>query len=325
MNINNVIPTRRNLARTLGLTAATLCIAVLASCMSNSRAMQNGGEVTGQRSAAYNEPAPFGMVEIKRGYLKAGVENNDTLWGIVTPTREISVDGFWMDQTEVTNSMYRQFVEWVRDSIIRERLADPQYGGDETYKIEVDCANCANKMEEAAKATTGVKDATVNFMTLKMIVEFEEGAEGIIDIIVSVKDKEDYLVPVMLVSCLDEDVELEGEVVQKQIDFLEDVDNITTAGRIILTNGNQMMYADWTGEEYDTEAALPTYEQMEKELFEMEKLAAEHEHSHHGCGCGGHHHEEEHECCGGHGHHEDGHECCGGHNHGDDHNCGCKH
>ena len=38
----------------------------------------------------------------------------------------------------MTNSMYRQFVEWVRDSIIRERLADPQYGGDETYKIEVD-------------------------------------------------------------------------------------------------------------------------------------------------------------------------------------------
>lgn len=44
-----------------------------------------------------------------------------------------------------------------------------------TYKIEVDCANCANKMEEAAKNTTGVKDATVNFMALKMIVEFEEG------------------------------------------------------------------------------------------------------------------------------------------------------
>ena len=44
-----------------------------------------------------------------------------------------------------------------------------------TYKIEVDCANCANKMEEAAKNTAGVKNATVNFMTLKMIVEFEEG------------------------------------------------------------------------------------------------------------------------------------------------------
>lgn len=46
-----------------------------------------------------------------------------------------------------------------------------------TYKIEVDCANCANKMEEATKKTPGVKDATVNFMTLKMSVEFEEGQE----------------------------------------------------------------------------------------------------------------------------------------------------
>ena len=46
-----------------------------------------------------------------------------------------------------------------------------------TYKIEVDCANCANKMEDAAKKTEGVKDAVVNFMTLKMKVEFEDGAD----------------------------------------------------------------------------------------------------------------------------------------------------
>lgn len=46
-----------------------------------------------------------------------------------------------------------------------------------TYKIDVDCANCANKMEEAAKNTAGVADATVNFMALKMIVEFEEGQD----------------------------------------------------------------------------------------------------------------------------------------------------
>ena len=46
-----------------------------------------------------------------------------------------------------------------------------------TYKIDVDCANCANKMEEAAKKTEGVKDASVNFMMLKMIVEFEEGQD----------------------------------------------------------------------------------------------------------------------------------------------------
>ena len=46
-----------------------------------------------------------------------------------------------------------------------------------TYKIEVDCANCANLMEEAAKKTDGVANATVNFMALKMIVEFEAGRE----------------------------------------------------------------------------------------------------------------------------------------------------
>ena len=44
-----------------------------------------------------------------------------------------------------------------------------------TYKFDVDCANCANKMEDAAKRTDGVKDATVNFMMLKMHVEFEDG------------------------------------------------------------------------------------------------------------------------------------------------------
>ena len=46
-----------------------------------------------------------------------------------------------------------------------------------TYNVEVDCANCAAKMEEAVKATKGVKDATLSFMTLKLKVEFEEGAD----------------------------------------------------------------------------------------------------------------------------------------------------
>ena len=47
-----------------------------------------------------------------------------------------------------------------------------------TYKLDGDCANCANKMEAAAKNTAGVKDAVVNFMTLKMNVEFEEGQDA---------------------------------------------------------------------------------------------------------------------------------------------------
>ena len=47
-----------------------------------------------------------------------------------------------------------------------------------TYKIEVDCANCALKMEDAANKTVGVKEATVNFMTQKLIVEFEDGTDA---------------------------------------------------------------------------------------------------------------------------------------------------
>lgn len=119
--------------------------------------------------------------------------------------------------------------------------------------------------------------------------EFEQGAEGVLDIIVNVKDDEGYYVPVLIVSCVDEDFKLEGEALQKELDFLEDVDNITTAGRMILTNGNEMMYADWTGEEYDTEASLPTYDEMKKEFLDMEASLKEEEKNHQeneGCGCG---------------------------------------
>lgn len=128
--------------------------------------------------------------------------------------------------------------------------------------------------------------------------EFEEGAEGVIDILVNVKDKEDFYAPVMIVKCLDEETPLQGEVAQAAVDFLEDVDNITLAGRAVLTNGNEMMYANWTGEEYDTEEALPEYDVMVKEFFEMEEAIKEHEAAH-SCGCGENHNHEDHKCCGG--------------------------
>ncbi|MCR4809640.1 MAG: formylglycine-generating enzyme family protein [Prevotella sp.] len=110
----------------------------LSACFGGKETMANGGELTGSAGRAFAEPAPYGMVLIKRGHLKMGMEKNDSLWGRQTPTRDISVEGFWMDDTEITNSEYRQFVSYVRDSIIRERLADPNYGGDESYKIEED-------------------------------------------------------------------------------------------------------------------------------------------------------------------------------------------
>ena len=72
---------------------------LLTSCMgSNNAAMAVGGELTGSRSAAFNEPAPFGMVLVPRGSLKLGEEDTDSLWGSNAPYKEISVESFWMDE-----------------------------------------------------------------------------------------------------------------------------------------------------------------------------------------------------------------------------------
>ncbi len=122
-----------------GLMATAVATLALTACFgSQGAAMADGGEVTGVRGSGYGEPTPYGMVAVRKGSLKVGLEENDTLWGADFPRRDISVDGFWIDAQEVSNAKYRQFVQWVRDSIIRERLADPAFGGDETYKIEED-------------------------------------------------------------------------------------------------------------------------------------------------------------------------------------------
>lgn len=109
---------------------------VVVSCMSSRGFSEaSGGEVTGIGGTSISEPAPYGMVLIRRGSLKMGTDKTDSLWGKKMPEREISVDAFWMDETEVTNSKYRQFVFWVRDSILRERMAAAGY---EEYKITED-------------------------------------------------------------------------------------------------------------------------------------------------------------------------------------------
>lgn len=122
----------------VSIALCVVCVLALTGCFGGKSSMASGGEVTGAGGKAFAEPTPYGMTLIKRGHLKMGIEQQDSLWGRQTPVKDISVEGFWMDETEITNSQYRQFVNYVRDSIIRERLADPAYGGDETYKIEED-------------------------------------------------------------------------------------------------------------------------------------------------------------------------------------------
>ncbi len=121
----------------LGLTAfAALPLAV--SCASGNRTAAAGGEVTGVGGTAWAEPTPYGMVLVDRGSVEMGPQKADSAWNIAANPRGVTVDAFWMDETEITNAKYKQFVFWVRDSIIRERLADPAYGGNEDFKIEED-------------------------------------------------------------------------------------------------------------------------------------------------------------------------------------------
>ena len=77
-----------------------------------------------------NNPVPEGMTLINRGHLKMGMTRQDSLWGMRTPIRNITVDDFYMDKTEVTNRQYWAFIKDVCDSIIAERMEDPYYEGD---------------------------------------------------------------------------------------------------------------------------------------------------------------------------------------------------
>ena len=124
-----------NICTTISLLSLTL---LMVACFGGKISSSSGGDVTCAGVRAFTEPTPYGMTLVKRGHLHMGLDKQDSLWGKQTPVKDISVEGFWMDETEITNSQYRQFVNYVRDSIIRERLADPAYGGDETYKIEED-------------------------------------------------------------------------------------------------------------------------------------------------------------------------------------------
>ena len=115
MNIRKIIVT---------LAFCSLIVVALSSCFGGKASVSgHGGEVTGVGGGRpFREPTPYGMTLVKRGWLKMGIEKQDSLWGKRTPVKDISVDGFWMDETEVTNSEYKQFIEWVRDSILRTRL-----------------------------------------------------------------------------------------------------------------------------------------------------------------------------------------------------------
>ncbi len=82
------------------------------------------GELVGvQHRPKWRETQPYGMVFVRKGSFNIGPSDQDASASGV-PTKTVSQEAFWMDDTEITNNEYRQFVNWVRDSIARKMLSD---------------------------------------------------------------------------------------------------------------------------------------------------------------------------------------------------------
>jgi gliding motility-associated lipoprotein GldK len=98
--------------------ALTATLSLLISCGSSDR-----GELVGVRGKNWKPEQPYGMTLVPGGAYIMGKSDDDLANVQDAPTKTVTVRSFYMDETEITNSEYRQFVEWVKDSIIRTRLA----------------------------------------------------------------------------------------------------------------------------------------------------------------------------------------------------------
>ena len=97
----------------------TLVLAFLTSCSSKDK-----GELVGVKGKKWHPEKPYGMTLIPGGAFVMGKSDDDMVGIQDAPTKTVSVRSFYMDETEITNSEYRQFVFWVRDSILRHNLAE---------------------------------------------------------------------------------------------------------------------------------------------------------------------------------------------------------
>lgn len=100
------------------LSLLTIVVLFIYSCGSNGR-----GDLTGVQGKKWRPEKPHGMVLIPGGAFIMGKAEDDVADVYNAPTKTVTVRSFYMDDTEITNSEYRQFVEWVKDSVVRSKLA----------------------------------------------------------------------------------------------------------------------------------------------------------------------------------------------------------
>src|SRR6201996_6766430 len=105
------------------LTAVLAC-AILGGCSKGG----DRGEVTGVPQRSFRAEVPLGMVYIPGGSFLMGQTDQDVTFAQIAQTKQVTIEPFFMDQAAITNSQYRQFVNWVRDSLaITSYINDPKY------------------------------------------------------------------------------------------------------------------------------------------------------------------------------------------------------
>ena len=108
----------------------------LASVIFTSCKNEGNGQLVGvQARPAWYDLDPFGMLYIPMGNFTMGPSDQDVPFSQTAQTRMVSVQAFYMDETEITNNEYRQFVYWVRDSIARRTLGE---AGNDAFLISQD-------------------------------------------------------------------------------------------------------------------------------------------------------------------------------------------
>ena len=93
-------------------------LALIYSCGSNDR-----GQLVGAKGKRWNPEEPFGMVLVPGGSFIMGKSDDDIAGQLNAPPKTVTVNSFYMDETEITNAEYRQFVNYVKDSVVRVMLA----------------------------------------------------------------------------------------------------------------------------------------------------------------------------------------------------------
>lgn len=119
---------------------ASVAIVSLAGCSKNNKgggSLPNDGQLHGVApSSKWTLPKPPGMVYVPSGTFHMGPSDEDINYAYTARNKQVSISGFWMDATEITNNEYRQFTNWVRDSIAAKEMGFIKQGKDGNEYID---------------------------------------------------------------------------------------------------------------------------------------------------------------------------------------------